>query len=36
MFKVAFGEQTVGITQVLELFFNLKSSMTSVKNAEHL
>jgi hypothetical protein len=35
MFKVAFGEQTVGITQVFELFFNFQSSVPPVKEAEH-
>ena len=35
MFKVAFGEQALGITQVFELFFKFKGSVTSLTDAEH-
>jgi len=34
IFKVAFGELTVEKTRVFKLFFNFKSSVTSLKDAE--
>jgi hypothetical protein len=36
MMQVAFGEQTVGMTQVCEWFSKFKSNVTAVEDAQHL